>query len=126
MKNSSWKYPFPTFSDKMFDGNRDGKLDVLETAFRDAHIEEMNRNDAKEENQPKRTFIAERNPQKEKDVNTTSSGVQLVFALIAIAVLVVGFILALSTEGTMFIKAVILFGAVAIAIGLLKLVGLYK
>ena len=42
MKNSSWKYPFPTFADKMFDGNKDGKLDAFETAFRDAHIEEMN------------------------------------------------------------------------------------
>ena len=47
MKNSSWKHPFPTFTDKMFDGNKDGKLDALETAFRDAHIEEMNRNAAK-------------------------------------------------------------------------------
>lgn len=126
MKNSSLKYPFPTLADKIFDGNKDGKLDAFETAFRDAHIEEMNRNAAKEENQPKRTFITERNPQNEKDVNTTSSGVQLVFTLIAIAVLVGGFILALSTKGTTFIKAIILLGAVAIAIGLLKLVGLYK
>lgn len=126
MKNGSWKYPFPTFADKMFDGNKDGKLDAFETAFRDAHIEEMNRNVAKEEHQQKRTFITEWNPQKEKDVNTTSSGVQLFFTLIAIAVLVGGFILALSTEGTTLIKAIILFGAVDIAIGLLKFVGLYK
>lgn len=126
MKNSSWKYPFPTFADKMFDGSKDGKLDALETAFRDAHIEEMHRNAANQESQPKKTFITERNPQKEKDVNTTSRGIQLLFILIAIAVLVGGFILALSTEGTKFITAVILFGAVAIAIGLLKFVGLYK
>lgn len=126
MKNSSWKYPFPTFADKMFDGNKDGKLDAFETALRDAHIEEMNRNAAKQENQPKRTFITERNPQKENGANTTSSGVQLLFILIAIAVLVGGFILALSTQETMFITAIILFGTVAIAIGLLKFVGLYK
>lgn len=29
MKNKSWKYLFSTFSDKMFDGNNDGKLIVL-------------------------------------------------------------------------------------------------
>ena len=53
MKNSSWKHPFPTFTDKMFDGNKDGKLDALETAFRDAHIDEMNRNAAKQQSKPK-------------------------------------------------------------------------
>lgn len=138
MKNSSWKHPFPTFTDKMFDGNKDGKLDALETAFRDAHIEEMNRNVAKQDTQPKSSFIIPENPaektvydatettERKSNVNTTPIGVQLVFILIAIVVLVGGFIMALSTEGTMFIKAIILFGAGAIAIGLLKFVGLYK
>lgn len=138
MKNSSWKHPFPTFTDKMFDGNKDGKLDAFETAFRDAHIEEMNRNTAKQDTQPKSSFIIPENPAEKtvcngtettdskNNVNTTPIGVQLVFILIAIVVLVGGFIMALSTEGTMFIKAIILLGAGAIAIGLLKFVGLYK
>ena len=138
MKNSSWKHPFPTFTDKMFDGNKDGKLNAIETAFRDAHIEEMNRNAAKQDTQPKSSFTIPENPdektiydvtettERKNDVDTTPIGVQLVFILIAIVVLVSGFIMALSTEGTMFIKAIILFGAGAIAIGLLKFVGLYK
>lgn len=138
MKNSSWKHPFPTFTDKMFDGNKDGKLDALETAFRDAHIEEMSRNAAKQDTQPKSSFIIPETPaektvydatettESKSNVNTTPIGVQLVFILIAIVVLVGGFIMALSTEGTMFIKAIILFGAGAIAIGLLKFVGVYK
>lgn len=138
MKNSSWKHPFPTFTDKMFDGNKDGKLDALETAFRDAHIEEMNRNAAKQQSKPKSScYIPEtpaektvyngtENTDSKNNVNTTPIGVQLVFILIAIVVLVGGFIMALSTEGTMFIKAIILFGAGAIAIGLLKFVGAYK
>ena len=138
MKNSSWKHPFPTFTDKMFDGNKDGKLNTIETAFRDAHIEEMNRNAAKQDTQPKSSFTILESPaektvydatettERKSDVNTTPIGVQLVFILIAIVVLVGGFIMALSTEGTMFIKAIILFGAGAIAIGLLKFVGVYK
>lgn len=138
MKNSSWQHPFPTFTDKMFDGNRDGKLDALETAFRDAHIEEINRNAAKQQSKPKSScYIPEtpaektvyngtENTDSKNNVNTTPIGVQLVFILIAIVVLVGGFIMALSTEGTMFIKAIILFGAGAIAIGLLKFVGVYK
>lgn len=138
MKNSSWKHPFPTFTDKMFDGIKDGKLDALETAFRDAHIDEMNRNAAKQQSKPKSScYIPEtpaektvyngtENTDSKNNVNTTPIGVQLVFILIAIVVLVGGFIMALSTEGTMFIKAIILFGAGAIAIGLLKFVGVYK
>lgn len=138
MKNSSWKHPFPTFTDKMFDGNKDGKLDALETAFRDAHIDEMNRNAAKQQSKPKSSCYIPETPaektvydatettERKSGVNTTPIGVQLVFILIAIVVLVGGFIMALSTEGTMFIKAIILFGAGAIAIGLLKFVGVYK
>lgn len=59
MKNSSWKHPFPTFTDKMFDGNKDGKLDALETAFRDAHIEEMkhyNQGEVNNSKEPPRTI----------------------------------------------------------------------
>lgn len=43
MKNKSWKYLFSTFSDKMFDGNNDGKLDTFETVFRDAFFNDINR-----------------------------------------------------------------------------------
>lgn len=138
MKNSSWKHPFPTFGDKMFDGNKDGKLDALETAFRDAHIEEMSRNAAKQNTQSKSSSYIPATPaekpifdetestERKNNVNTTPIGAQLIFIFLAIVVLIGGFILALSSEGTMFIKAIILFGAVAIAIGLLKFVGVYK
>ncbi len=43
MKNKSFKYPFPTLADKMFDKNKDGKLDTFETAFRDMYLDEMSR-----------------------------------------------------------------------------------
>ncbi|MBQ2662115.1 MAG: rod-binding protein [Clostridia bacterium] len=138
MKNKSWKYPFPTFSDKMFDGNKDGKLDAFETMFRDMHIEEMARKAAKQDTKPKSSCYIPKTPaektvyngtkitERKNNVNTTPIGVQLVFILLAVAALVGGFIMALSTEGTMFIKAIILFGAAAIAIGLLKFAGVYK
>lgn len=138
MKNESWKHPFPTFGDKMFDRNKDGKLDALETAFRDAHIEEMSRYAEKQNTQPKSGFTISEKPaekpvsdetestERKNNVNKTPIGAQLLFAFLAIVVLIGGFILALSTEGTMFITAAILFIAAAIAIGLLKIVGLYK
>mgnify|MGYP003511337583 FL=1 len=53
MKNKSWQHPFPTFCDKFFDGNRDGKLDICETIFRDMHLNEIarkNYKDCKNEN----------------------------------------------------------------------------
>lgn len=138
MKNSSWKHPFPTFGDKMFDGNKDGKLNAFETAFRDAHIEEMRRKATGQQNKSKSSCYIPENPVEKKfcdatesterknNIKSTPAGVQLFFIILSIVILVGGFILALSTEGTMFIKAIILFGAVAIAIGLLKFVGLYN
>lgn len=137
MKNSSWKHPFPTFSDKIFDGNKDGKLDTFETAFRDAHIDETNRNAEKRNTQPKSTFIAPEKPDEHSfyekpesigrnNSNIMSIDVQLVFILLAVIVLIAGFIFTIAVEGTLFIRAIILFGAVAIAINLLKFVGLYK
>lgn len=42
MKNKSFQYPFGTFADKMFDSNKDGKLDYTETIFRDMHLNEVN------------------------------------------------------------------------------------
>lgn len=135
MKNSSWKHPFPTFSDKMFDGNKDGKLDAFETAFRDAHIEEMSRNATKQNTQPKSGFTIPENPAEKTDYNGTenksntdapSASVQLVCTFLAIIVIFGGIILALSSEGTMFIKAIIAFAAAYVAIGLLKLGGVYN
>ena len=128
MKNSSWKHPFTTFSDKIFDGNKDGKLDAFETAFRDAHIEEMNRNAEKRNTQTKNKIVAPKKPESvgRNNSNTVPIGVQLFFILLAVIVLIAGIIFAIAVEGTLFIRAVILSGAVAIAIGLLKFVGLYK
>lgn len=128
MKNSSWKHPFPTFSDKIFDGNKDGKLDAFETAFRDAHIEEMNRNAEKRNTQTKNKIVAPQKPESvgRNNSNTVPIGVQLFFILLAVIVLIAGIIFAIAVEGTLFIRAVILSGAVAIAIGLLKFVGLYR
>ena len=41
MKNKSLQKPFPTMVDRFFDKNKDGQLGFLETAFRDAHLKEM-------------------------------------------------------------------------------------
>ncbi len=132
MKNKSFKYPFPRVGDNMFDGNKDGKLDTFETIFRDAHIEETNRY-AEEENKQKNssyhiptitdneTKLTERN----NNAYTTSENIEWLFIILSVVVLIGGIILAFNTEA-MFIRAVILFGAVAIALKLLKFVGLYK
>lgn len=44
MMNHSWQNPFPRAGDKFFDRNHDGKLDAIESSFRDAHIREMSEN----------------------------------------------------------------------------------
>lgn len=138
MKNSSWKNPFPTFNDKMFDKNKDGKLDAFETAFRDAHIEEMKRNAAKQDIRPKGGSTIPLNPcqktpqnvteahEGEDDADTSFIGVRVVVMLVAVAVLAGGLVWAFSTKGTAFIKAIILFGAGAAAIGLLRMAGICK
>ena len=138
MKNSSWKNPFPTFNDKMFDKNKDGKLDAFETAFRDAHIEEMKRNAAKHDTRTKSNLTIPLNPckktpqnvtethEREGDADTSFIGARVVVMLVAVAVLAGGLVLAFSTKGTAFIKAIILFGAGAAAIGLLRMAGICK
>lgn len=138
MKNSSWKNPFPTFNDKMFDKNKDGKLDAFETAFRDAHIEEMKRNAAKHDIRPKGGSTIPLNPcertaqntteahEREDDADTSFIGVRVVVMLVAVAVLAGGLVWAISTKGTAFIKAIILSGAGAAAIGLLRMAGICK
>ncbi len=138
MKNSSWKHPFPTFHDNMFDKNKDGKLDAFETAFRDAHIEEMKRKAAKRDTRPKSNLTIPLNPcqktpqnvteahEGEDDADTSFIGVRVVVMLVVVAVLAGGLVLAISTKGTAFIKAIILFGAGAAAIGLLRMAGICK
>ena len=138
MKNSSWKNPFPTFNDNMFDKNKDGKLDAFETAFRDAHIEEMKRNAAKRDIRPKDGSTIPLNPCKktpqnvteahegEDDADTSFIGVRVVVMLVVVAVLAGGLVWAISTKGTAFIKAIILFVAGAAAIGLLRMAGICK
>lgn len=51
MKNESWQNPFPRMEDRFFDSNHDGKLDAIESAFRDAHIREMNKKTSETQNQ---------------------------------------------------------------------------
>ena len=58
MKTQSLKDPFPRLEDKLFDRNHDGKLDALETAFRDAYISDMENRRA--ENRKKRPVQEER------------------------------------------------------------------
>lgn len=132
MKNSSWKYPFPTLDDKHFNGNKDGRLDALETAFRDAHLDEINRAAAEQQTKQKTNRCASKYPAEPKACDETEAaetkheGAQVLLILLAILVLLGGFALAIATEGTMFIKAMILFAAAAIAIKFLKLGGLYR
>ncbi len=129
MKNSSWKHPFPTFADKMFDANKDGKLNTVETVFRDAHIEEMKRNAEKQESRPKSNSVISESLAVNTvctQRHTTPKVVRLAFFTIAVIVLAVGIFMALSTEGTMFVKAIILFCTGAVAKGLLKFVGIHK
>lgn len=45
MRNKSFKYPSPTLDDKRFDADKDGKLNITETMFRDMHLDEMSRKD---------------------------------------------------------------------------------
>lgn len=132
MKNNSFKNPFPRLGDSMFDGNNDGKLDTFETIFRDAHIEEMNQYAEEEKEQqnsgysiPTITNNEAKPSERNNNAYTTSYNIQLVFIILSIVVSVGGIILALSTEA-MFFRGIILFGAVFIALKLLKIVGLYK
>ncbi|MCI6496020.1 MAG: hypothetical protein MSA01_03045 [Anaeromassilibacillus sp.] len=50
MKNKSWQHPFPTFFDKIFDKNKDGKLNTTETIFRDAFLNDINRKQKDDKN----------------------------------------------------------------------------
>lgn len=137
MKNKSWQHPFPTFEDKHFDRNKDGKLDAFETIFRDMHINEMNRKadnysnkrsvngTYKSKNYSK--FTPETKSDKSKSTeNNVSAGLQLFVIFLVIAILIGGFMIAVTLDGNAFIRVVILFVTVAISLWLLKKVELYK
>ena len=134
MKNSSWKHPFPTFTDKMFDGNKDGKLNAIETAFRDAHIEEMNRNAAKQDTQPKSScFTSADLPntvenQQPSGTHTPAESIisQLLLICISIISCVGGLVLAFIIEGGIVERLLIIIGAVSLALLSLRLAGVYK
>lgn len=107
MKNESWKYPFPTLEDKMFDGNKDGRLDATETFFRDMHLDEMSRK-AAESNREQgiinnyRTssildYLPDANTEEDDDnteIDTSESTPLFVTILVIILVLASGFGLA--------------------------------
>ncbi len=134
MKNSSWKHPFPTFTDKMFDGNKDGKLNAFETAFRDAHIEEMNRNAAKQQSKPKSSYYIPAdlpNTDENQQPRGTHSPAESIFSqllLICISIIssVGGLVLAFAIEGGIFERLLIIIGAVSLALLSLRLAGAYK
>lgn len=134
MKNSSWKHPFPTFTDKMFDGNKDGKLDALETAFRDAHIDEMNRNAASQQGKPKSSRYTSvdlpntSENQQPSGTHTPAESIisQLLLICISIISCVGGLVLAFIIEGGMFERLLIIIGAVSLALLSLRLAGVYK
>lgn len=72
-------------------------------------------------------FFSDNTPKEDKeDTEPLPIGAQLLFILITIIILIGAIILVLSVESSLLVKAIILFAAVAIAIGLLKLGGLYK
>ncbi|MGN0572920.1 MAG: hypothetical protein ACI4IX_03170 [Acutalibacteraceae bacterium] len=133
MKNSSWKYPFPTLEDEMFDQNKDGKLDVLETAFRDAYLDEMNRLVEEDQKKPKSSnytpIQTEITPEYSNRSNSGQSDhsafTVLLLIFLAIACIIGGFVLAFMAEGGAFGKAIILFCAVALALFLLRCAGVY-
>ncbi|MBQ3216731.1 MAG: hypothetical protein IJB35_02825 [Oscillospiraceae bacterium] len=132
MKNKSWKYPFGTPADKMFDGDKNGELDTLETVFRDAYLDEMDRKACdycKTEHRRKcrieNTPITDAGGAKQSG-NSISDGAKLFVVLLVVVVSIGGLALALTVDGTMFIRAAIIFAAVWFSISLLKLAGLYK
>ena len=133
MKNSSWKYPFPTLEDKMFDHNNDGKLDAFETAFRDAHLDEMNRLAEEDRNKPKghnyTPIQTEITPEPQSRSNFQqpdhSAFTVLLLLFLAIACIIGGFVLAFMAECGAFGKAMILFCAMALALFLLRYAGEY-
>lgn len=43
MKNTSLKYPFTTLEDEIFDSDKNGSLNPIETMFRDTHLDEMSK-----------------------------------------------------------------------------------
>lgn len=135
MKNKSWQYPFPTFCDKFFDSNKDGKLDTLETFFRDMHLNEIKQNADNNlkskstksqyiiQNKVAHTTNTDANRKPEKKV---SYGIQLFVIILVMIISVVGFMVTLSLEKSMQFQVVTILIAVKLCISLLRSVGLHR
>lgn len=109
MKNKSWKYPFSTFGDKMFDGNNDGKLDTFETAFRDAHLEEIEQNVSNQNSHAKNSgYISNHTYDKPNFANKEPQSLTLLF--FSIIVLIGGIIFAFTVDINNFFQLIVLFG----------------
>ncbi len=135
MRNSSWKHPFPTPIDKLFDKDKDGMLNIYESYLRDTFIDEMKR---QEEKRKKRGYGGPYFPSANLNFNKTSTGkdsdeldsqasagVQL-FVIILVDVLLIGaFIFVFTTELPDLVMAIIMLGSVAFSLFLLREVGLY-
>ncbi len=125
MKNKSWKYPFGTFADKMFDKNRDGKLDSFETMFRDMHIDEMNKKMYEKQSssintKPKNTYC---DFEQKNSKNKASDGTTIFVSLLIVLILVVAVFLIINIDSAL-INLLILFGAIAVCTFILKTTGL--
>ena len=85
MKNNSLQYPFPTLNDSFFDKNKDGKLNTIETAFRDAHLNEMKHkaNQTETKNQSKNIYNKTKSSQNDLSGKTLAI-ISMVFTLIII------------------------------------------
>lgn len=131
MKNKSWKYPLGTMDDKMFDSDKDGELDGVETFFRDCHLDEMSRKsenglDSKNNHAGSGKYLYE---EKNDSVNTNGehiSGVVILFVIFfSLAIIIGAFVLAFKIDGDVLGKGAILLGAVGISLLLFRSVGLF-
>lgn len=100
MKNESWQHPFPTFIDKWFDSNNDGKLDTTETIFRDMYLNEINRkaNEHPKEYKGNNSFLLtdnstitpETNFDKKQSGSRKWAHVKALFIILVVLVILVG------------------------------------
>lgn len=129
MKNKSLNNPFPTFSDKMFDGNKDGKLDAIETAFRDAHLYETSQKklQTEERKHPVKPAVEpDKTPISKSNEKSPSAGLQLFTALLVIVILIGAFAFAIYARKSPILSVGALAGAIALVIFLLKDAGMYS
>jgi len=79
MKNKSFQYPFPTLNDSFFDKDKSGDLNIVETAFRDASLQEMQRNSKSEVKRDNKIIV-----KNNSSTNTNDTG--KIFAVVAVAI----------------------------------------